>query len=53
MERQLTYAENAKACRELAKRMSRAHREQLMAMAEQWDRLAEERAKTLRNKDDA
>lgn len=52
MERQLTYEENAKACRDLAKRMRGAHREQLLAMAEQWDRLAEERAKTLEMKAD-
>lgn len=47
MERQLTYEENAKSCRALAKKMKGAHREQLLAMAEQWDRLAEERMKTL------
>lgn len=52
MERQLTHEENAKSCRSLAKKMRGAHREQLLAMAEQWDRLAEERAKALQNKTD-
>ena len=52
MKRRLTYQENAKACRALAKKMSGAHREQLLAMAEQWDRLADEWAKNLQKEAD-
>lgn len=50
MERQLTYEENAKSCRDLAKKMKGAHRDQLLAMAEQWERLAEERAQARQKK---
>jgi hypothetical protein len=43
MERVSEYFENAQACRELAEKMPAAQREQLLDMAQQWERIAEER----------
>lgn len=43
MERVADYRENARACRELAKKMPAVQREQLMDMARQWEHIAEER----------
>jgi len=37
------YRNNARECRDLARKMPVALREQLIGMAEQWERLAEER----------
>jgi hypothetical protein len=47
MERVADYRENARACRELAIKMPSAQREQLMDMARQWERIAEEREAAL------
>jgi hypothetical protein len=38
------YREHAAECRALANTMDRAHREQLLRMAQTWDKLAEEHA---------
>src|ERR1700741_5238303 len=48
MERVADYRENARACRDLAVKMPPAQREQLMEMARQWERIAEEREMALR-----
>lgn len=37
------YRRNAKDCRDLAMRMPPEQRQQLIDMAEQWDRMAEDR----------
>jgi hypothetical protein len=47
MRRVADYRENAEACRELAKQMPLAHREQLLDMALQWERIAAERETAL------
>ena len=47
MERVSDYRENARACRELAAKMPAAQREQLMDMARQWERIADEREMVL------
>ena len=41
------FLENAKACRELARRMPLDQREQLLRMAEQWEQIATERQREL------
>ena len=38
------YQHNARQCRELARSMPPAHRDQLLDMARQWEQLAAERA---------
>ncbi len=43
MRRVRDYQDNAKACLELAAKMPPDQREQLIAMAKQWERLAKER----------
>ena len=47
MRRVEDYRENANACRELAGKMPREHRQQLLDMAAQWERLADEREQSL------
>jgi hypothetical protein len=43
------YRQHARECRDLAAQMPSAEqREQLLAMAEHWERLAQERARTIR-----
>lgn len=42
MRRVADYRGNARACRELARRMPPSQREQLKTIAAEWDRLAEE-----------
>jgi hypothetical protein len=49
MERVSDYRNNAEACRSLAGKMPAPQREQLMDMARQWDRIAEERELALRS----
>lgn len=41
------YRENAQACRELAKEMPAAQRDQLLGMAALWERIADEREDAL------
>ena len=43
MERVATYRENADACRELARHMPEAQRQQLLRMALLWEQIADER----------
>jgi hypothetical protein len=43
MRRVAEYQENAKACRDLARKMPLQQREQLLMIAEEWERLAAER----------
>lgn len=46
------YREHAAQCRSLAAQMERAeHREQLLAMAETWESMAEQREALLANED--
>ena len=47
MDRVSDYRENATACRELAAKMPPALREQLLDMARQWERIADERETAL------
>lgn len=48
MKRVTTYRENAEACRDLAKHMPDSQRKQLLAMAQLWEQIAEEREAALR-----
>lgn len=48
MERVSDYRKNAQSCRDLAAKMPAAQREQLLDMARQWDRIAEDREAALR-----
>jgi hypothetical protein len=43
MRRVVDYRKNAQDCRELARRMPAEQRGQLLLIAEEWDRLADER----------
>lgn len=49
MERVSDYRANATACRELAAKMPTALRDQLMDMARQWERIADEREAALKS----
>jgi hypothetical protein len=47
MRRVSDFLENARACRELARRMPSDQRETLLRMAEQWELIATERRREL------
>jgi hypothetical protein len=47
MRRVLDFRENAEACRKLAAHMPPQQRQQLLDMAAEWDRIAEERERVL------
>jgi hypothetical protein len=47
MRRVADYRANAKSCRDLARRMPDAQREQLELIAQEWDRLADARERAI------
>ncbi len=52
MRRVLDFRENARECRELARKMPPAHRDQLEQIAQEWERLAEAREGELESAND-
>ena len=52
MRRVMDFRENAKSCRELAPKMPTVQREQLLRMAEEGERLADERERAVAGPED-